>query len=158
MRRARDLVILAFAELTDDEKHTLERDLPSLAEKFKENLYLHEDEDQVRWKRHAHAIDLLAKVKRGLFVRALAELAPLADRGYLDQLEVDLKEAEARSPGVFREWQADGWVLHQGESDLGKVIVGGSGPNGYRDDYALIIDLGGDDRYYRRAGGACGLA
>ena len=51
MRRARDLVILAFAELTDDEKHMLERDLPSLAEKFKENLYLHEDEDQVRWKR-----------------------------------------------------------------------------------------------------------
>jgi hypothetical protein len=160
MRRARDLVSIALSALTLEEKQALERDLPTLAEKFKDNLYLHEDEDQVRWKRHQAAIVLLAKVDRGAMIQGLAELAPLARPAYLEQLSLDLKEAEAVSRGFFSEYfqGANGWLLYQGTSELGDVVVGGSGSNGYRGDYALVIDLGGDDKYYRRAGGARGLA
>ncbi len=43
------------------------------------------------------------------------------------------------------------------ETDLGKIIVGGHGPDTYRDEAFLIIDLGGDDRYENSAGGANGL-
>src|SRR5262249_18442318 len=102
--------------------------------------------------------DLLAKVDRGAFVQGLRELAPLTDAAYLDQLEADLKEAEARSRGEFTDNNLgpNGWVLYQNTTDLGPVVVGGSGPNAYRGDFALIIDLGGDDHYYRTAGGAHG--
>ena len=160
MRRSRDLVALAFRGLTLDEQRELERDLPTLAAKFEEGIYLHEDPDPARWKRHQTAIERLARVERAPLLASLAELAPLASPAYLEQLEADLREAEGRSRGVFgNSWeQLNGWFLYRGSSDLGSVAVGGSGPNGYREDCALIIDLGGDDKYYRRAGGACGLA
>ena len=160
MRRARDLVSVALRGLTSEEQDTLERELPSVAAKFKDTVYLHEDEDPARWKRHSAAIDLLAKVDRGAFVQGLRELAPLATPAYLDRLEADLKEAEGRSKGDYTDNNqgANGWVLYQAETELGPVVVGGSGPNAYRGDFALIIDLGGDDRYYRTAGGAHGRA
>jgi hypothetical protein len=158
MRRARDLVAIALEKIAPDERAFLEKELPSLAAKFKDTVYLHEDEDQARWKRHSQAIDLLAKVNRGAFIQGLRELAPLSEPAYLDRLEADLKEAEGRSRGEFKDNNqgANGWVLYEGETELGPVVVGGSGPNGYRGDFALIIDLGGDDRYYRTAGGAHG--
>jgi HEAT repeat protein len=42
------------------------------------------------------------------------------------------------------------------ETSVGLVVVGGDGPTTYRRDAALIIDLGGDDRYDNRAGGTAG--
>ena len=50
MRRARDLVAIALSALTLEEKQALERDLPTLAEKFKEDIYLNDDPDVARWK------------------------------------------------------------------------------------------------------------
>jgi len=44
------------------------------------------------------------------------------------------------------------------ETDLGKIIVGGTGRNAYTNEAFLIIDLGGDDVYSNSAGGANGLA
>jgi len=61
-------------------------------------------------------------------------------------------EAEARTaPGV------DGGVAFRAESEWGTVIVGNRGDNVYRDDCCIIIDLGGNDRYMNRAGGAVGM-
>jgi hypothetical protein len=54
-------------------------------------------------------------------------------------------------PGV------DGLVLATRDTPYGKFVLGGSGPNTYTGDFALIIDLGGDDLYLNRAGGAAAL-
>jgi HEAT repeat protein len=43
------------------------------------------------------------------------------------------------------------------DTDLGKVILGGIGPNVYTNEAFLIVDLGGDDVYSNRAAGAVGL-
>lgn len=43
------------------------------------------------------------------------------------------------------------------DSRLGPIFLGGTGPNTYRDDAFLILDLGGDDVYENHAGGANGL-
>ncbi|MFO7650361.1 MAG: HEAT repeat domain-containing protein [bacterium] len=51
----------------------------------------------------------------------------------------------------------EGDVLYAAESQWGPVVVGGPGPNVYRADCAIIVDLGGDDLYLNRAGGAVGL-
>ncbi|MEO0085535.1 MAG: HEAT repeat domain-containing protein, partial [candidate division WOR-3 bacterium] len=42
-------------------------------------------------------------------------------------------------------------------TEFGLVIVGGEGDNIYRRDACLIIELGGDDQYRNRAGGAVGF-
>jgi HEAT repeat protein len=48
----------------------------------------------------------------------------------------------------------DGLVIATRETAYGTFVLGGSGPNVYNGDFALIIDLGGDDRYNSRAGAA----
>ncbi len=44
-------------------------------------------------------------------------------------------------------------VLYETETPFGKVIVGGSGSNTYKEDAALILDIGGNDVYLNNAGG-----
>lgn len=158
MRRSKDLCDFALSALTQEEKAILEKELPEIADRFKEEIGLFADDDTARWKRESQAIEILAKVKRGAYLQALSELAPLARPTYLDQLAADLQEAEAVSPGFYYE-MPDSWngrILYAKDTDLGPVVVGGSGENGYRGDEALIIDLGGNDRYYRRAGSGHG--
>jgi hypothetical protein len=61
----------------------------------------------------------------------------------------------AKSPfSIVQAQGADGMILAARETPFGPFILGGSGPNTYTGDFALIIDLGGDDRYLCRAGGA----
>jgi hypothetical protein len=54
---------------------------------------------------------------------------------------------------------ADGWIVEKKENitiietEIGKILIGGSGDNIYKEDYPIIIDLGGNDRYLNRAGG-----
>lgn len=44
-------------------------------------------------------------------------------------------------------------ILYEAVTPIGRVIIGGAGPNTYREDAALILDLGGDDLYLNNAGG-----
>jgi hypothetical protein len=61
-------------------------------------------------------------------------------------------ETEAKTvPGV------DGGVMLSLETEFGRVVVGGAGDNVYHDDCCILIDIGGDDRYMNRAGGAVGI-
>ncbi len=55
------------------------------------------------------------------------------------------------APGV------DGGVYFHAETEFGPVVVGAGGRNVYHKDCAIIIDLGGSDRYENRAGGAVGV-
>lgn len=50
-----------------------------------------------------------------------------------------------------------GGVLFYAETSHGVIIIGGKGENTYRREAALIIDIGGNDRYLCRAGGAIGM-
>lgn len=44
-------------------------------------------------------------------------------------------------------------ILFEQKTPAGKIIVGGKGDNMYREDAALILDLGGNDIYLNNAGG-----
>jgi hypothetical protein len=48
-------------------------------------------------------------------------------------------------------------ILFEGAVDHGTVIVGGMGSNVYDGDYAVIIDLGGDDHYRGRCASGIGI-
>ena len=54
-------------------------------------------------------------------------------------------------PGV------DGGAFFRAATEWGAVVIGGSQDNVYREDCCIIIDLGGNDRYMNRAGGAVGI-
>jgi hypothetical protein len=51
---------------------------------------------------------------------------------------------------------SDSPVLYETETTFGKVIVGGSVSNTYKEDAALILDIGGNDVYLNNAGGTRG--
>ncbi|MGQ9707545.1 MAG: HEAT repeat domain-containing protein [bacterium] len=95
---------------------------------------------------YARKIDREALALAGLAVviasaRAFEALKGLTVKGYEKQ-EVD---------GV------EGGVLFAAETKWGRVIVGGSDDNIYKAEAALIIDLGGNDQYWNRSGGAVGV-
>lgn len=60
--------------------------------------------------------------------------------------------------GSPRRFKKD-WVVREApgltilETPIGKVLIGGPGNNEYREDAAIILDVGGDDRYLGRAAG-----
>lgn len=49
-----------------------------------------------------------------------------------------------------------GSVLAHCSTDYGEFVIGGPGDNTYERDFALIIDIGGNDRYLDRVGSAVG--
>ena len=50
----------------------------------------------------------------------------------------------------------EGEILHYARTKYGELIIGGKSDNIYSRDFAFIIDLGGNDIYRCRAGGALG--
>ncbi|MCK4941584.1 hypothetical protein KAS45_05780 [candidate division WOR-3 bacterium] len=73
-----------------------------------------------------------------LFRAALMILKALDD---FSVSEVELSSDTERVDGV------QGDVLYYEEFDFGRVVIGGRGTNIYGGDFAVIIDLGGDDTY-----------
>jgi hypothetical protein len=97
------------------------------------------DDDQ--WNRIV-AISLKTD-RRELFL-AFAPLLSFLSRENLSALKEDL---------VRRFGHIKKPILYEAVTPIGKVMVGGAGPNTYREDAALILDLGGDDLYLNNAGG-----
>ncbi len=92
--------------------------------------------------RHALAMSGLAVTMAATEARRLLASSPVPSR----------HENETRTaPGV------DGAVYFHTETPWGTVIVGADGDNVYHNDCCIIIDLGGNDRYMNRAGGAVGI-
>ncbi len=85
-----------------------------------------------------------AKIDFRELLDSFTPLLPFFSRDSMELLRQDL---------VGRFGRKTGPVLYEADTPLGKVIVGGPGPNVYREDAALILDLGGDDVYLNNAGG-----
>ena len=89
-------------------------------------------------------LELSMKFDRGELLGAFSPLLPFLSRDNLSILKKDL---------IGRFGHNTGPLLHESMTEIGKVIVGGPGPNVYTEDAALILDLGGDDLYLNNAGG-----
>jgi hypothetical protein len=88
---------------------------------------------------------LSLKVDRKKLFEALFPLLSFLTKDHLSLLREDI---------IKRFGNKEGPILYEAVSPAGKVIIGGFGPNTYREDAALILDLGGDDLYLNNAGGA----
>jgi hypothetical protein len=90
-------------------------------------------------------VELSLKIDRAKLFSAFVPLLSFLTRDNLAVLREDL---------IKRFGSNKGPILFEATTPLGKVIVGGPGPNVYQEDAALILDLGGDDLYLNNAGGS----
>ncbi len=97
------------------------------------------DDDQ--WNR---IVAISLKTDRRELLQALSPLLSFLGSENLAALRADL----VRRFGHIRKA-----ILYEAVTPLGKIVVGGAGPNTYREDAALILDLGGNDLYLNNAGG-----
>jgi len=65
-----------------------------------------------------------------------------------------VRMAEKKLKGIKSEEEG---VIYLRDTEWGKIIIGGKGDDEYKKDYAVIIDLGGDDIYRKRVGGGIGI-
>jgi hypothetical protein len=95
-------------------------------------------------------LTLLALVNRN----ALAAAAYAFARG----IEETAKIWETQTPPVpatpLRQLDVEGEILAYQETPFGIFVMGGMGKNTYRGDFALVIDLGGDDVYLEHCAAA----
>ncbi len=89
-------------------------------------------------------LDISIKIDRTKLFNAYSPFLAFLTRDNLRLLRQDL---------VTRFKGSTGSILYEALTPIGKVIVGGEGPNVYAEDAALILDLGGDDLYLNNAGG-----
>ena len=92
--------------------------------------------------RHAMALSGMAVVMASTEARRLLMAGPITS---------------AQETGSKTAAGVDGGVIFSAETEWGTVVIGGTGDNVYHKDCGIIIDLGGNDRYMNRAGGAVGV-
>ncbi|RRC98819.1 PDZ domain-containing protein [Amphritea balenae] len=137
-------VARAFSRLSEPERSRLKDSLPTLADKFAQHLYLHVDNNRLRWQQHMEVIQLLPKIDRSELLTGLEVLLESVKPDYLTQLKTDLKSHESNVEQTKPVEGINGRVLwHSGQD----IVIGGSGDNVYKSDFSVVIDLGGDDRY-----------
>jgi hypothetical protein len=97
--------------------------------------------DVAEWKR---ILELSARFNEVELFNSFAPLLSALSPENLSILRQDLLKRFQKETGP---------VLFETMTSAGKIIIGGTGPNLYREDAALILDLGGDDLYLNNAGG-----
>lgn len=139
----------AFRDLSPEELAHVEANLPEIATVFGEGKYLHSDEDRARYRRTQRTIALLPKVDRGRLLAAQRVLLRAADSSYLAQLKADLQAAEAKG------FAATSGVREETLWSLGnQCVIGSTRNNIYQQEFAVVVDLGGDDTYLARCASA----
>jgi len=147
--RARACWDRAFAGISREERDFALKQLAALSDAFVDTLVLQSDEKReriepnLRLTRLAARVDFAALFEAALFVQEVQRGA--------DWIRADLEAA----------WEAAGRpadVFFTRDSSLGKVVIGGKGRTWYREDAAVLIDLGGNDFYTNNAGTSAGDA
>ncbi len=78
----------------------------------------------------------------------------LLTSSFIVQMGIDRALKELRS---FKEGEMYAGILLDTNTVWGRVVVGGSGIDNYDGDYAVIIDIGGNDRYSGRFASGIGI-
>ncbi|HET7318013.1 MAG TPA: PDZ domain-containing protein, partial [Nitrospirota bacterium] len=142
--RLSEITFPALLHVMEETKKDVEKALGNLTKEEKELLQkaANDPTDDSQWNK---VLDVSMKVDREGLFRAFSPLLSFLTRDNLALLREDLA---VRFPSK------KGDILYEAMTPVGKVIVGGAGPNVYGDDCALILDLGGDDLYLNNAGGS----
>jgi len=153
--RAESCRRLAFSELTLSDMAILGDSLPALIGSDEESRVLHPDTvkllERLSEKFNHRLMSAVDKVEMER-MRLAAEIAASAVDQAINRLNkldtASLAKLKRLKPAADR----SGDILCDVKTALGRIIVGGPGQSTYRCRAALIVDLGGDDRYFGPAG------
>ncbi|MFH1227982.1 MAG: HEAT repeat domain-containing protein [Planctomycetota bacterium] len=132
----------AFKNLSDGERSLIAKLLPQY--------YLNEKDGKISVSAYTvedtgdrvELIWLLQKIDWGEFLQAARIMADAADKARAMLAKAAFGPAKNKPD-----------ILFDKETSIGRIIIGNTGNNVYTEDAAIIIDLGGDDRYLNNAGG-----
>lgn len=139
----------AFARLSQDEQDQLHRGVEPLLQRFHESFYLDEGSDG-ETARHMQTLRLAKRVDVARLFQAAAAVSHFAEAEFRQHLLAEaqkLRDAGLRAEIVQPPAGFQGRFLHAELTDWGWFVVGDTSANVYTTPAALIIDLGGDDRY-----------
>ena len=102
-------------------------------------------------------LDTILDIVRRIDRRSLV-LSGLAVAIGVDKVLNILKESSSSLPSPVKgEGTIKGNIYFYQETEWGKFVIGSEEDNTYEGNYALIIDIGGNDTYKGRTGGAIGI-
>lgn len=134
----------AFAALSVEDRKFVFDNIERLAEVFEEMFYIHTNEDREEFEKQLRLIELAKKIDLSLLFTAFLHLRKVTFNDYLAGLEKDLRVAGV---DIAKE------IITQKDTPFGKIIIGGTADNWYKDgDAAIVIDLGGNDFYTNNSG------
>ncbi len=156
--RAESYRRLAFSEITLSEIAIIGDSLPALIGTDEESRVLHPDTVKLLERlsekfnhRLMSAVDR-AEMERMMLAAEIAAKAVDKAINRLNRLDTaSLAKLKRIKPAADR----SGDILYDAKTPLGRIIIGGPGQTVYQCGAALIVDLGGDDRYFGPAGATC---
>ena len=138
----------ALEGLNESERQFLFDHAALLAEQFVPQLSEQNEDQQFRARMHNRFFSLIVERLDETAMLTSAQLvASLADDAWLQAAQTAFARLPPVSPSL--PWITGAVVLAK-ETPAGWIVIGGSGPNTYRETdqrVALLLDLGGDDTY-----------
>jgi len=137
----------ALAQLDESDKQFLFAHATSIAAHYTPQISSLNDRTTVQIKADARFLELVQeRIDYANLIASAQVLTRLANPRWLAQLAVAFPKpipADLVPPGVT------GDVLHVEKTSFGLIVIGGAGPNTYELDkqFAMVIDLGGNDLY-----------
>jgi hypothetical protein len=135
----------AFAALSEQDQRYLESNCDALFFVFSRLIDLQGDPDKERLQRNIRVLELASRVDFVKLYEGAGLLWRIGEDSYLDDLEA----------AVRRAWETAGkpdGIFIDRNSPAGRILVGGNGSTWYREDAAILLDLGGNDFYTNNAG------
>ncbi|MCR4317603.1 MAG: PDZ domain-containing protein [Planctomycetes bacterium] len=140
--KAKEHVDLAFKDLTPEDIELIESHRLGIVEVMRLSHLIQSDSDLERRANNLKIIEFAKKVDFTQLGRASLTLSKLVEfENTIYNRCSQIFRSEIRRP-----------ILFEKDTPFGKFIIGGRGRSWYREDAALIIDLGGDDVYTNNAG------
>ncbi len=144
----------AFFDFSAKEMEFLYAQIPAIVEKFADHYYLDVNTTSEVFAEYEEAIQMAQRVDYGALLASSRALSQLTQERWLQSLEAALRQHEWKPEDNQHPGGTNGEILLARETELGWIVIGGEDWTQYEKDFAIVIDLGGDDFYTNNSGAA----